>query len=167
MSDLVARVLGAVAAVALVGCGGGGQADPLRLDGSPRRSDSEGIVTAVDHESLTLDGERTYDVDRDLAVFSSLDLSTVPLLFTKGQYVQVGVDGDTVRWIGTIARPLATDPPVVLYQGEIRAVDERELVFETGTVLRAAADLDVTGLAGQSVRASIDPATHEVTEVSS
>lgn len=149
--------------LALGACSGGGGSG-FALDGSPRPADDEGIVTDVDLESVTLDGERTYVVERDLRSFSALDLSTVPLLFTKGQYVQVGVDGDTLSWIGAIAKPLALAEPVVLYTGEVEAVTEDTIVFDNGTVLQRGTNIDVAEDAGD-VRVSIDPETKTVTEV--
>ena len=157
----------AVASLSLVllgACSRGDGDEPFALDGTPRIADDEGIVTAVDLESVTLDGERTYDVDRDLRSFSALDLSTVPLLYTEGQYVQVGVDGDTLEWIGTIARPLATEPPTVIYLGEVETVDDGAITFANGTVLSLDADVDVDEDSGD-VRVSIDPEAHEVIEV--
>lgn len=149
--------------LALGACSSGGGSH-FALDGSPRPPDDEGIVTDVDLESVTLDGERTYVVERDLRSFSALDLSTVPLLFTKGQYVQVGVDGDTLSWIGAIAKPLALDEPIVLYTGEVEAVTDATIVFDNGTVLRRGTDIDVADDVGE-VRVSIDPETKTVTEV--
>ena len=154
-----------ITALALGACRGGSGSD-FALDGSPRIPDDEGIVTAVDLESVTLDGERTYDVERDLRSFSAIDLSTVPLLFTEGQYVQVGVDGDTLEWIGAIAKPLAAEQePFVLYAGELEAVDGDALVFDNGTVLRLADAVEASSFVGEGVRVSIDPDTKTVTEV--
>ncbi|MEN3273094.1 MAG: hypothetical protein V7636_1855, partial [Actinomycetota bacterium] len=111
------RELAIVVAIAalLIGCGRGGGHSTVALDGTARVPDDEGIVTAVDLTSLTLDGHRTYRVEEDLVSFSNIDLQPVPLLYTKGQYVQVGADGHTARWIGTVAKPLGTKPPAVLY----------------------------------------------------
>lgn len=152
----------ALAAV-LTACRGGGGPD-IRLDGSPRHPDDEGLVTAVSHESVTLDGERTYDIDRDLICFSSLDLSAVPVLYTEGQYVQIGLDGDTAEWIGTIAKPLTTEPPRVVVLGEIESIEEGSLVFDDGLVLRAAPGLDASPSDGD-VQVFLDPERGVVTEV--
>lgn len=88
--------------------GRGGGHSTFVLDNAARIPDDEGVVTAVDLSSITLDRQRAYRIEDDLVTFSNIDLQTVPLLFTKGQYVQVGADGDTARWIGTVARPLKT-----------------------------------------------------------
>lgn len=149
-------------ALLLAACRAGG-GDDFKLDGSPRHPDDEGIVTAVDHESLTLDGERTYELDRDLVSFSSIDLSTVPVLFAKDQYAQVGLDGDTAEWLGTVAKPLTTSPRRVVVVGEVASADDGTLVLEHGLVLRLAAGVDAT--VGTDVQISIDPDRGVVTEV--
>jgi len=149
----------------LAACSRGGGHASVVLDGSPRIPDDEGIVTAVDLSSVTLDGHRTYRVEDDLVTFSNIDLQTVPLLFTKGQYVQVGADGHTARWIGTVAKPLKTTPPVVIYEGTIRSVDDGRLVFANGTVLRVADGVDVDHLDGKRVDVRLRPGAREVTEL--
>jgi hypothetical protein len=153
--------------VLLAACSGGGDDDDFALDGRARVPDDEGIVTDVDLESVTLDGDRTYDVDRGLVSFSAIDLSTVPLLFTKGQYVQVGTDGGTVEWIGAIAKPLATADPFVVYSGEVERVEDGEVEFANGTVLHLdrALEVEVRRLVGDEVRVSLDPEEQRVTEV--
>jgi hypothetical protein len=142
------------------GSGDGGFA----LDGSIRVPDDEGIVTAVDLESVTLDEERTYEVDRELASFSAIDLSTVPLLFTEGQYVQVGTDGDRLVWLSAFAKPLAGDRPLVVFAGEVDLVDDGAIEFDNGTVLRLAPGVDTAELTGV-VHVGIDPRSNTVTEV--
>jgi hypothetical protein len=158
--DLVAAAL----VLVLAGCGGKGR-DGVSLDGSPRIADDEGIVTAVDLSSVTLDGARTYLVDDDLVSFSDIDLRPVPLLFTEHQYVQIGADGHTARWIAAVARPVMTDPPVVLYSGTVKTVDGSHLVFTNGTVLTVGDDVDVSRSRGKQVQVSLVPDTHSVTEV--
>ena len=150
--------------LSLASCGRGGGDDGFALDGSPRVPDDEGIVTAVDHESVTLDGERTYDVDRGLASFSAIDLSTVPLLFAEGQYVQVGTDGDRLVWLSTIAKPLAGSRPLVLLAGEVERVVDGTVELANGTVLRLDEALDVDALVGD-VQLGLDPRSKTVTEV--
>lgn len=149
----------------LAACSRGGGRSTVALDGSPRIPDDEGIVTAVDLSSFTLDGQRTYRIEDDLVSFSNIDLRTVPLLFTKGQYVQVGADGHTARWIGTVAKPLKTTPPVVIYEGTLRSVADGRLVFANGTVLRVADSVDVDRLDGKLVDVRLRPGAHEVTEL--
>ena len=145
-------------------CARGGGDGGFALDGSTRVPDDEGIVTAVDLESVTLDDERTYDVDRDLASFSAIDLSTVPLLFTEGQYVQVGTDGDRLVWLSALAKPLAGDRPLVVFTGEVELVADGTVEFDNGTVLRLGGDLDADELVGV-VQVGLDPRSKTVTEV--
>jgi len=162
----VRRELAIVAATLalLAGCGRGHHTT-VSLDGTPRLPDDEGIVTAVDLTSLTLDGHRTYRVEDDLVSFSNIDLRPVPLLYTKGQYVQVGADGHTARWIGTVAKPLGTKPPAVLYAGAVRSVGHGRVVFANGTVLRVAGNVDVAHAAGTQVDVRLRPDEHEITEM--
>jgi hypothetical protein len=155
----------AVALLSLVACDRGGDSARVSLDGSPRIADDEGIVTAVDLSSITLDGTRTYTVEDDLVSFSNIDLQPVPLLYTDGQYVQIGADGHTARWIATLAKPLPLDPPVVLYSGVVRSVDDGRLVFANGTVLELARGVDARGVDGKRVDVRLQPATRRVTEV--
>lgn len=161
------RELAVVAVVlALLGaCGRGGQHTSVALDGSPRIPDAEGVVTRVDLTSLTLDGGRTFRVEDDLVSFSNIDLKPVPLLYTKGQYVQIGADGHTARWIGTVAKPLRTSPPAVLYAGVVRTVEGQRLEFANGTVLRVAKRVDVSHVEGKQVDVRVRPDQGEVTEV--
>jgi len=79
--------------------------------------------------------------------------------------VQVGADGHTARWIGTVAKPLKTSPPAVVYEGTLRSADDGRLVFANGTVLRVADDVDVDHLDGKRVGVRLRPAAREVTEL--
>lgn len=109
------------------------------LDGSPRYPDAEGVVVdiAADFSTLTLDGDRTYRIQEDVQSFSALDGSVQQLLRRKGQYVQLGLKDDNVRWISGIAAVVRTtgQPPVVYYSGNLVEVREGKAVFEAGTVL--------------------------------
>jgi hypothetical protein len=141
----------------------------IKLDGSPRVPDDEGIATQIDVEArrITLDGERDYEVSEALKSFSALDLSTQPLADAVDSYVQLGLDGDIVVWIGRIADPLATDPPTVYYVGRFKRIEEldgaRRAVFGEGTVLRLSEGVEApAGAEDQVLQAQIDPASHEV-----
>ena len=157
-------VLAGLFVLALGACSGK-SSPPVSLDGSPRVPDDEGVVTAVDLTSVTLDDSRTYKIDHDLVSFSSIDLSTVPLLYTEKQYVQVGLKGKAVRWIGAVARPLTTDPPSVVFEGKVKRVDGRRLVFANGTVFAVGDGVATKGLAGDRVQVGVRPDRHVVTEV--
>jgi len=160
----LALVVGLSLAFVLGACGRNAEA-PFALDGSPRVADDEGIVTAVDRASITIDGERRYAVSDDVVSFSNLTLAVVPLLYTEGQYVQLGVKGKTVRWIGSLARPLTTSPPIVMFDGEVARIDGSDLVFSNGTVLAAGKDVALDGLEGARVHVGLRPDVHQVTEV--
>jgi hypothetical protein len=154
----------AAAAVALVACGSGAKAPPIVLDGTPRRANAEGVVTAVTIQKLTLDGNRTFDVDPKLRCFDSGTLKSVPLLQRKGTYVQAGVAGNKVSWIAgySAAVQLAGRPPIAFHTGTIASAKAGEVVFKDGSVLTLApgvAPLD----AGTSARAEIDVEKHQVT----
>ncbi len=156
-------VLATVMVVGLAGCFRGGEENKFALDGSPRFPDAEGVVEKISLERITLDGDRTYKVAEDLASFSTYDLSTTPMLHRKGQYVHLGLDGDTAMWmagIGVVVR--APDKaPVVYYNGYLLKIQDGHAIFRNGTVLRLADGVKSptdTGL----VRAEIDPFRHRV-----
>lgn len=151
-------------------CGGEDTTAPVVLDGSPRIPDDEGVVTALDVEglSLTLDGKRSYQVSQELRSFSALDLSIQPLADAKDAYVQVGLDGRTIVWLGRIAKVVPTEPPRAFYVGRFTRVEDsddgRRAVFGEGTVLSLADGVNPpAGSDGQIVQAEIDPAAHQVT----
>jgi hypothetical protein len=123
------------------------------------------VVTSVSVRRITLDGGRTFDVSRKLQSFSTYTLETVPLLRRRGQYVQIGVHGNTMTWIGTIGAVVPVQPPVVFYSGRLLRTDsQRRLVFRDGTVLRLAGEVTSPVPTGV-VRAEIDPAKHDVRRV--
>jgi hypothetical protein len=157
----VAGVL--VAAAMLAGCSRGGGDDNFALDGSPRFPDVEGVVERISLDRITLDGNRSYDVASDLASFSTYDLGPTPMLHRKGQYVQLGVDGDTAEWmagIGVVVRAPGK-APVVYFNGSLQRVHDGRAIFRNGTVLRLAKGVKSPVEAGL-VRAEIDPARHVV-----
>lgn len=147
----------------LAGCSGDSAEERFALDGSPRFPDVEGVVEKVSLERITLDGDRSYKVAGDLASFSTYDLSPTPLLHRDGQYVQLGIQGDTAKWmagIGVVVRA-PEKAPVVYYNGYLLKVQDGRAIFRNGTVLRLADDVKSpieTGL----LRAEIDPARHRV-----
>ena len=164
---LAAAVLSAFLVAAA--CGGDESRSPVVLDGSPRVPDDEGVATDLDVEgkSLTLDGDRSYQLSDQLRSFSALDLSIQPLADAADAYVQVGLEGRTVVWLGRIAKVVPTDPPRVYYVGRFSSVgssDEgRRIVFGEGTVLNLADGVEPPeGSEGEILQAEIDPAAHEV-----
>ena len=174
------RRASAAAAVALLlafapACGDddGGSTDTtpyVELDGSPRHPDEEGVLLEVadDFATLTLDGDRTYDVAEDLQCFTTQDGATVPLLQRVGEYVQVGIEDDTVVWVASIADVVdGPESDVVYYVGEVVDLVDGALIFEDGTVLRVSAALDLPQPPDERARitATIDPNEHVVIAV--
>ena len=152
-----------VMVMVLAGCSGGREGDRFALDGSPRFPDVEGVVERISTERITLDGGRSYDVASDLASFSTYDLGATPMLHRKGQYVQLGVDGDTAEWmagVGVVVRAPGK-APVVYYNGYLLRVHDGRVIFRNGTVLRLAKGVKSPVDVGL-VRAEIDPARHVV-----
>jgi hypothetical protein len=129
--------------------GGDGGASEIKLDGSPRFPDDEGVATVATRDEIVLDGERRYEVSEGLKSFSTQTLQTVALVQREGQYVQVGLDGKTVVWIAGIADVVPTKPPRVHYIGEVTEVRDGRAIFRDGTVLRL----------GQNVKITEGPAT--------
>jgi hypothetical protein len=155
--------LALVAVLALAGCSRGEEKAAFALDGSPRFPDAEGVVEEISRERITLDGDRTYKVSKELASFSTYDLGPTPMLHRKGQYVHLGLDGDTAIWmagIGVVVR--APDkPPVVYYNGFLLKVEDGQAIFRNGTVLRLADGVESPVEQG-TLRAEIDPERRRV-----
>jgi hypothetical protein len=159
-----------VIAIALAGCGRGGDAKPVTLDGTPRWPDDEGVVTRISRDltSLTLDRTRTFAIDRRLQSFSTVDGSTLPLRGRLGQYVQVGVRHRKVVWLAAFASVVRErgERPVVYYAGVLVRTDRRHAVFADGTVLALAPGVAAPRPVGVDRRrripvlATIDPARH-------
>ena len=159
---------GLAATVLLAACGGGSSASApaVALDGSPRVADDAGRLTEIadDFSTITLDGERRYVVDPELISFSTVDGSIQPLLRWRGQYVQVGVDDDTVTWVGGVAAVVDVpgDDPVVYFTDVLVAAEDRRLVFRSGTVLDAADGVEPPSVPPVAVVATIDVASDRV-----
>ena len=142
-----------------------GDGHRLVLDGRPRNPDIEGVVEQISFERVTLDGGRSFAVEKDLQSFSTYDLAAVPMLHRLGQYVQLGLNGKKVAWmagIGVVVRGAA--PPVVYYNGVLLRVEGDRAIFRDGTVLQLA-DGVTTPVEGGLVRAELDPAVHRVRAV--
>jgi len=143
--------------------GGGGQ---IALDGTPRIPDAEGVVREVSRQRLVLDDGSTFTIGDELQSFSTYDASPAPILGRKGQYVQLGTDGNRVVWVAGIGVVVAGTPDVVYYTGHLDKIDGDRLVFRDGTVLRTSiARGDLERLLGDDVQAVLDPKTTLVTEL--
>jgi hypothetical protein len=152
----------------LLACGDdGGDDEPnVGLDGSPRPSDAQGrlVEVADDFSTLTLDGDRTYDVAEDLLAFAAIDGTIQPLLRWVGQYVQVGVEDGTVVWLGGISAvvELDGDAPVAYFTDVLVRAKGRQATFRSGTVLTLAGGVDAPGDLPAPVVATIDVGEREV-----
>ena len=156
MSLRLRRAAVAVTAVLALGaaaCGGGDDEPAIALDGSPRVPDAEGIVIEVSDDKIVLDGDREFEVADDLMAFSTYTLEAIPLAQRQDQYVQVGLDGDTVEWLALIGEPLEDR---VYYTGELEEIDGDQLVFADGTVLSLDDGVEPPAESGR-LRAVIDP----------
>ena len=169
LRPIAVTALAIALAIGSVACSQEEEAAPIALDGSPRLPDDEGVVTALDVDSLslTLDGKRTYQVSEGLRSFSALDLSIQPFADAEDAYVQVGLEGRTVVWMGRIAKVVPTDPPRVFYVGRFTRIEDsaegRRVVFGEGTVLAVGEGVEPpAGAEGQVLQAEIDPAAHRV-----
>ena len=130
----------------------------VALDGSPRVPDAEGVVVSASPKGLTLNGGRRYKVSPKLVAFSTYDLKPVALASTVHQYVQIGVDDDTVVWLAQIGivQTGADGKRTTLYQGSLTRVSANRLYFRDGTVLRLAPGLHAPGDATGQTLAYID-----------
>jgi hypothetical protein len=157
-----AIVLSAVFVLALGACNSS-DAPAVKLDGSPRLPEIEGVVAKASAEGITVDG-RTYLVSRKLLSFSTYNREAVALVSTVGSYVQAGVDGKTIEWLAKIG-PVSADSDghtTVQYQGDLVKVDGRRLIFKDGTVLRLAPGLTVPRSPLGPTYAVIDAAKHVI-----
>jgi hypothetical protein len=154
------RRLAAAALVAvLAACGG--SPPTVKLDGSPRFPDDEGVATTVELDRIVLDGTRTYGVSRDLRSFSTYDMRLEPMLNRRGHYVHVGLEDRRVVWMAGIAAVLAGDPPRVFYSGRLKALDKGRAIFADGTVLTLQPGL-ASPVRDGFVQVEIDARAHRV-----
>ena len=131
------RAAAVVLLVAFAACSRGG-GSPVKLDGTPRSPDAEGVVTAVSSRRITLDGKATYDVPRDVQSFSATTLAAIPLAAREGTYVQLGLDGREVQWIAgfSAAVEFPERGAIAFHNGTLRKIDDGKATFEDGSVLR-------------------------------
>jgi hypothetical protein len=130
----------AVLTVVVLGGCGRGSSEPradIKLDGSRRDPDVAGVVAKVTTEAVTIDG-RSYPLSRNLLAFNTYTLEAVPVVGTRGSYVQAGVTSGKVVWLAEIARVLGrSGARTGYYRGTVVEVDGKLLVFQDGTVLRS------------------------------
>lgn len=139
------RVAALVLGATLFGaCGSDGEptAD-IDLDGSRRDPDVEGVVDEVSVEEITIDGER-FELSENLLAFNTYTLVALPVLGTEGSYVHAGTTSGKVVWLAEVAKVLGGgDRALGYYRGTLLERDGDRLVFQDGTVLRVADDVEV------------------------
>lgn len=153
------------AAITLGACGGGGapSAD-IKLDGTARVPDAEGIVAKASIDGITLDGGRKYDVSKKLISFSTYNLQLVPLVRMIGSYVHIGLKDKKVVWIakvGVVTRD-ADKHGTVVYQGHLVSTRGQRMTFRDGTVLTLKRGLTPPADATGSTYVVIDADRHYV-----
>lgn len=139
--------------------------DAVKLDGSPRIPDVEGVVRRVDLQSLELTDGRRFTFDRTLQSVSTYTLEPLPILGSEGQFVQMGVDGKKVRWIASVASVVRGSPPSVFYTGRLLRVEDERLIFQDGTTFRMG-DRPPDRFIGSFVVVEIDPDEARVRKLS-
>lgn len=159
MKRLALALLGTLA---LAACSSSDAPAAIKLDGSPRLPDREGVVSAVSAKQITLDDKTVLKLAKNVVVFSTYNQRSVPLAGLKGKYVHVGVKGSTAEWIAQIGVVQGT-PPTALYEGELVGVDGQRMTFKDGTVLTLAKGLTAPAGAKGHTLAVVDAATHVVT----
>lgn len=137
----------------------------VRLDGTARVPDDEGIATSLSRERITLDGERTYRVSDELRSFSTYTRELEPMIGRRGQYVQIGLDDGEMVWMAGVARVLDIDgEPAVFYTGRFREAADGRFVFRDGTTFAPAKGVRAPGTRSD-VTVRIDPRRHEIVEI--
>jgi len=135
----------------------------LVLDGTPRTPDAEGIATIARADLIEVAGKQ-YKVSSDLVVFSTHDLSLTPLVRWQGSYVQVGLEGDTVVWLGGVTGIVSGERPGAEFTGRVAAVHGAEVVLEGGTVVTLADGVKAVA-PGTYVLIRLDPIRGRVREL--
>jgi hypothetical protein len=161
-------------AVALLSCllagacstGSSSSSEPVvRLDGTARFPDDEGIATELDRRSITLDGKRTYRVSDQLRSFSTYTRELEPMLGRKGQYVQIGVIDGVMVWMAGVSRVIDVEgEPAAFYTGRFRQAAKGRFVFTDGTTFAPAKGVRPPGTEAP-VTVRIDPVSHRIVEI--
>lgn len=166
----VAGAVLCVGALLLGACSSGPPAPHIKLDGSPRYADDEGVISKFDENTLriTIDGRRRYDISEKARVFATSTLQPVGLRGRTGQYVQVGLTKKKVVWVATFTQTVqfANTPALAFEIGTLARVDaHRRAVFRDGTVLKLAPGTRLPTKLPAKVRADIDAGTHSIREL--
>jgi hypothetical protein len=162
---LATRRVAALATSAVITMGACGSSSPVvKLDGSPRTPDVEGIVEKASINGVTLDGNRSYGVSKKLISFSTYNRKPVALVSTIGAYVQGGLRGGKVVWLAKVgpAPADANGHRTVQYQGDLVSISGSRLTFKDGTVLTLGKGLRAPGDATGPTYIVIDAEKHVV-----
>lgn len=146
------------------GCTG---SEPIDHREEVRFPDDQGIVTAVNFDEITLDGERSFPISDEVDSFTTRGHDTTPLVHWQDRYVHIGIDADgLVIWVAGIGIVVEEDDArVVLYTGVFEGLDEDgNAIFQDGTVLRLAEGIEPPGV-GDEAAARIDADTDQVIEL--
>ena len=148
-------VVGLVLGAALVTTACGDEPGSF-TEGQARHPDVAGVVDTATPTAITIDGTR-YPLAEELSSFSTYTLEPIPLRQRVGQYVHAGLDGDgRVVWVAAVGAVLPGTPPVVLYSGRMRSVEDGTATFEDGTVLPLGPDVTPPGTLPAFVHVRID-----------
>jgi hypothetical protein len=160
------RRLALALVLVLAACSKGDNVSAVRLDGTPRLPNDEGIATTITRTRIVLDGTRSYGIDKRFVSFSTYTGELVPMVSRQGQYVQLGLAKKKATWLAGIAAVIPAATPTVFYIGTLRRVDAKthRIEFKDGTVLRLAAGVTAPKGAAR-LRARIDAGRHQVVEL--
>lgn len=163
MNTTRAVVAVSVAAALLVACGRDAKPS-VKLDGSPRVPNVEGVVEKVTREVVVLDGDRTYELDPSLQSFSTYNLASASVFDRLGQYVHLGVDGDRAYWMAGIGTVTAGESASVYYVGVFEKEVDGRAVFEDGTTLKLSKGADMPK-AGTRVRVLVSVSQRSIVSI--
>jgi hypothetical protein len=159
------RAVAVLAVFALGACRAGEPVATIKLDGTPRLPDRQGIVTDVSLEKIAIDGE-SFTLSRKLRCFMTYTLAAMPVLQTKDAYVHIGLRSKKVVWVALVARTLPgpDGQKQAFYQGTVKAFSGGRATFVDGTVLPVASGVSLPA-SGTKVQVRIDPKAGRVVEV--
>lgn len=159
-----ATLLVVATAIALVAGCGDDEEPRLVLDGSPRFASTAGVLEAVEDRTIVMRDGRSFVATDDFRSFSTYTLAIEPVRNRIGEYVQLGTDGDEVRWLAGIGALLTEEPPMAVYTGRLVRVDKlRRAVFADGTVLQLADGIEPPTPGPAILQAQINVKSDKVT----
>lgn len=146
--------------VAVVACSSNAITSKLRIPSD------EGVVTAVSVLKITLDGKRTFAINRDVESFTASSHTVTALRAWKGRYVHVGLDsGRRIKWVAGLAIAPRGDHPTIFYTGKFGQYNGDYIVMQDGTAQRLARGVRPKLSTGDGVLVLIDPKVHRAVDV--